>query len=287
MDKLVGMLLAMSESGSLYPGTDSEREDHIWGCSAGAGVGAQIATGMTAKQLEEVIRQMVTKDIIQPHDLVILREAWLREAMDVEPIKRYLECELPPTFADLKMPFSCFATDVIRNKPVILDGHVTQNLRDAVRASMSIWGVFPLVTEIGGYVLCDGGTKNNSALPPNWRDMDEVVMMVCTDARHCKSMADTKGLITILIEGNMSLYAADQIDDAWDELAEACPEMAAISNGSVTERDGWFEGRINGHPIRVLWLEPPMPSGSILKFNHDLIEQARAYTAGILSGNAA
>lgn len=61
------------------------------------------------------------------------------------------------SFDDLPIPFRCVATDFLHAKPEVLkDG----SLSSAMRATMSIPGVFPPV-ERDGKVLVDGGLMNN------------------------------------------------------------------------------------------------------------------------------
>lgn len=61
------------------------------------------------------------------------------------------------SFDDLPIPFRCVATDFLAAKPVVMkDG----SLASAMRATMSIPGVFPPV-ERDGKVLVDGGLVNN------------------------------------------------------------------------------------------------------------------------------
>lgn len=61
------------------------------------------------------------------------------------------------SFDDLPIPFRCVATDFLHAKPEVLkDG----SLSSAMRATMSIPGVFPPV-ERNGKVLVDGGLMNN------------------------------------------------------------------------------------------------------------------------------
>ncbi|MGF1502219.1 MAG: patatin-like phospholipase family protein [Paracoccaceae bacterium] len=60
-------------------------------------------------------------------------------------------------FDELPIPFRAIATDLVTGEPVVLG---TGDLSRAIRASMSIPGLFPPV-EIDGRVLVDGGVVNN------------------------------------------------------------------------------------------------------------------------------
>jgi NTE family protein len=61
------------------------------------------------------------------------------------------------SFDDLPTPFRCLAVDLVTAQPVVLDHG---SLADAMRATMSIGGVFPPI-EMEGRVLVDGGALNN------------------------------------------------------------------------------------------------------------------------------
>jgi NTE family protein len=62
-----------------------------------------------------------------------------------------------PTFDDLPTPFRCVAVDLVTAKPIVLD---RGSLADAMRATMSLPGIFPPM-EIDDRVLVDGGAMNN------------------------------------------------------------------------------------------------------------------------------
>jgi NTE family protein len=61
------------------------------------------------------------------------------------------------SFDTLPTPFRCVAVDLITARPVVLDHG---SLSDAMRATMSLPGVFPPM-ELEGKVLVDGGAMNN------------------------------------------------------------------------------------------------------------------------------
>jgi NTE family protein len=62
-----------------------------------------------------------------------------------------------PSFDELPTPFRCVAVDLVAARPVILD---KGSLATAMRATMSLPGIFPPV-EVDGHVLVDGGAMNN------------------------------------------------------------------------------------------------------------------------------
>jgi NTE family protein len=61
------------------------------------------------------------------------------------------------SFDELPTPFRCLAVDLVAARPVVLD---KGSLATAMRATMSLPGIFPPV-ELDGRVLVDGGAMNN------------------------------------------------------------------------------------------------------------------------------
>jgi len=61
------------------------------------------------------------------------------------------------SFDDLPTPFRCLAVDLVTAQSIVLDHG---SLPDAMRATMSLPGIFPPM-EIDGHVLVDGGAMNN------------------------------------------------------------------------------------------------------------------------------
>jgi NTE family protein len=61
------------------------------------------------------------------------------------------------SFDDLPTPFRCLAVDLVSAQPIVLDHG---SLADAMRATMSLPGIFPPM-ELEGRVLVDGGAMNN------------------------------------------------------------------------------------------------------------------------------
>jgi NTE family protein len=61
------------------------------------------------------------------------------------------------SFDDLPTPFRCLAVDLVSAQPVVLDHG---SLAEAMRATMSLPGIFPPI-EVEGRVLVDGGAMNN------------------------------------------------------------------------------------------------------------------------------
>ena len=139
----VGFLKALEEEGI--------RADCVSGCSMGAVVGACYCAGVPLDTVKKRVLALKLSHVT---------------ALNVNPIRtsglfrftkarKILESYIPPetTFADLKIPFTCVATDLVAGITVELS---SGNLIDAVLASSCIPGAFvPQV--IDGKMLVDGG----------------------------------------------------------------------------------------------------------------------------------
>ena len=159
--------------------------DFVAGTSFGALVGALLATGMTAAELEQVLRSLDWADLFQDEvdrqdlpvrrkrddrlalfgpkigvgsgaslipkgaiagqKISILFETWVRQRTQAE------------RFDDLPIPYRAVAADVISGAEVVF---TEGDLAVAMRASMSVPGVFDPVQH-GDRLLVDGGIVNN------------------------------------------------------------------------------------------------------------------------------
>jgi len=130
--------------------------DVISGTSMGGIVGAMHAVGLSPEQMEaEATKRGDIGQIFKLVDLQLVGSGLLGGKRIKKMIVEMLGVET--TFADLRLPFAVIATDYNSGREVVLkDG----NLADAVRATMSVPGVFEPI-EIGGYKLLDGGVLDN------------------------------------------------------------------------------------------------------------------------------
>ena len=130
--------------------------DVITGTSMGGIVGAMHAVGLSPEQMEaEATKRGEIGQIFKLVDLQLVGSGLLGGKRIKKMLVEMLGAET--TFADLRLPFAVIATDYNSGREVVLkDG----NLADAVRATMSVPGVFEPV-EIGGYKLLDGGVLDN------------------------------------------------------------------------------------------------------------------------------
>jgi len=146
----VGMLRALLEAG-IQPGL-------ILGASVGAVNGAAIAadpsdTGVV--RLADLWHSMADAGIFS--DTVLAWATTLARhrthLYSPTPFRRQLQQHLPPTFADLRVPFQCVAASIER-----AGAHwfTSGELPEAVLASSAVPGLFPAV-KVGSEHFLDGG----------------------------------------------------------------------------------------------------------------------------------
>ncbi|NNJ77695.1 MAG: BamA/TamA family outer membrane protein [Xanthomonadales bacterium] len=177
----IGVLEALEEMGIGV--------DYIAGTSMGAVIGSMYASGYSAAEIREVFETMdwewalsdkpervdwtMRSKELESQFLVPLRVGLNKgkiqlplgaiEGQHLDQVLREILLPVVETrdFDDLPIPFRAVATDLASGEAVVL---TEGSLPDAVRASMSVPGVFSPV-EIHGRLLVDGGMANN--LPVN------------------------------------------------------------------------------------------------------------------------
>ncbi|MCD8307744.1 MAG: patatin-like phospholipase family protein [Clostridia bacterium] len=125
------------------------RPDYISGCSIGAVIGACYAHGMTALEIREEVLKLKTRSIADFRLGFIRRKSLFATKKVKKLLLKYIG---DGTIEDLKIPFTCIATDAFNAKTVLLDkGPAVQ----AVLASLAVPGVFR-PAELDGQTLIDG-----------------------------------------------------------------------------------------------------------------------------------
>jgi NTE family protein len=141
----IGVLKVLREYG-IYP-------DVIAGTSIGAIIGALYAGGYDPDDMEKIVLGLDWKKLLHMVDMTIPLSGLLQGKRVVSLLRSILG---DITFSELRCGFSCLATDIISGEQVVLhDG----SLIEAVRASISIPGIFTPV-ELSGRYLVDGGLVN-------------------------------------------------------------------------------------------------------------------------------
>jgi NTE family protein len=141
---------------------------HITGSSIGAIIGALYASGMTGREIRELVGQFIISTDEPLMEQLSNKESlrWL-EFIEVELgdggllssegfIVYLYETLKHDTFEELKIPLTIVAADLWRREQVVLD---SGELLPAVKASMALPGVFHPV-KLDSRVLIDGGTVN-------------------------------------------------------------------------------------------------------------------------------
>jgi NTE family protein len=124
--------------------------DMIAGTSAGAVMGAVYASGQNADKMIEHALDSRWKQIpmIDPS---FPKTGFIKGRKIMKLLSSLLGGDI--SFGDLKIPFACVATDIDTGEEVVI---ASGSVADALRASISIPGIFTLVKREGRY-LVDGG----------------------------------------------------------------------------------------------------------------------------------
>lgn len=131
------------------------KPDLIVGTSMGALVGGLYATGKTCQDLEQLALKFNSLG-----NFSLMSALFKGNILNIKKVNRILDKEFGQTKQeDTKIKFVAVATDIKKGTPKFFETGV---LKDNVRASISIPGIFPTVT-IDGNVYCDGGVVNNLA----------------------------------------------------------------------------------------------------------------------------
>lgn len=239
LDIHAGIWLALSEMG-IYA-------TEISGTSAGAIAGAANAAGWGAKSFASHLREYSDDYLRHERPLWKLRLPWIESIQDNDRIRCALEGMLPASFGQFIKPFHAWACRRRTGDCVnVARPELAATPSDAVLASMSICGMFPAVGLLDGEDYIDGGVRFNLPLLANWRDYDAVYLLI---AKPRAQDYQGRGVISNLVR-NLNLLMLDQIVDVLDQT----------------------RGAPNVH---VVWPEIP-GSGSMLRFDHDLIDVSRA-----------
>lgn len=136
----VGVLKVLAEHGVTA--------DYISGTSIGSFVGAALAAGLSAEEIEKMANGVRWRHMTRP-------SLSMRALLSNAPMERFLRDQLPvTTFEELKIPFTAVACEMLTGKEIrIKSGH----LIPAIRASCAVPAAFMPVKDEQGRVLVDGG----------------------------------------------------------------------------------------------------------------------------------
>jgi predicted acylesterase/phospholipase RssA len=251
IDIHAGIWLALDEAG-IQPTALS-------GTSAGAIVSGIQATGCNAELATQVVKLLRDSDMRRPEPLWKFRLPWLDHIYRTDAIYNLLQEMVAETYENLRIPLAAWATRAATGKCVnVADPDISISPARACLASASIGGIFPPVIMEDGYSYIDGGVRANLPLPGNWRDYDQVWLLI--GSPRPRDYSKQRGVLTHLIR-NVQYLMQDQIEDVLEETAGA-------------------------KNVHVIW--PTMHvSAGMLHFDHQLIDLAyrEAYAAIKKGGN--
>lgn len=177
----IGFLQALEEVG-VTP-------DYITGISMGAVVGAAYASGMTIEQMKEAVYELRLLDLV---DITGKRGG----LMGTKKMREVLEkCIGDIQFSDLKIPFRCYAVDMVAQELVeFFEGSVL----DAVVASACIPGVFHPFEKNGTHYI-DGGILER--VPVTYvKEMGADVLVAVDVLGRRSSSKDVPNVLKVVLE---------------------------------------------------------------------------------------
>jgi len=124
----------------------------IAGCSIGALIGAAYATN-SFDTCKEVLCSFNKRKMMSLIDLSFANKGIMKGERIMKVLKTYIP---DVNIEDLPIPFTAVATDIIREKEVVLD---SGSIHNAIRASISMPGVF-CPAHYKDMLLVDGGLTN-------------------------------------------------------------------------------------------------------------------------------
>jgi NTE family protein len=125
--------------------------DLIAGTSAGAVIGAAYAWSQDTIRMTRDALDANWKKMAPLIDPSLPKSGFIKGKKIRDLISTYVGGDIE--FSDLKIPFACVATDINTGEEVVID---SGSVPEALRASISIPGIFTVVKHAGRYVV-DGG----------------------------------------------------------------------------------------------------------------------------------
>lgn len=167
--------------------------DMIAGVSMGAFVGAFYVCGFSPEEIEEeAISFNKKKAIVKMMDLGRFGTSILKG----RKIRKYLENKFKDaTFKESSIPFQVIATDLESGDEIIIK---KGSLSEAVRASITVPGIFPPI-KINGRYLIDGGVVNPTPTD-TLKDMGADIIIGVDLVMQREVKLDDPGLITTLMQ---------------------------------------------------------------------------------------
>ncbi len=230
------------------------KPDFITGTSMGAVVGAGYAAGLTVEEMKEAVFSLRLLDLITftgrrggVSGTKKIRELLIKYIGDI-------------TFDDLKIPFRCYAVDMISQKLIEFSkGSVV----DAVVASASIPVVFHPY-EKDGMRLIDGGVLERVPVSQVKKMGADIVVGVDV-LGHRDASEDSPNVLKILIEtiDIMDNYRTERRKDDFKDIIDFWlePELGSMSQYDLKQIEFAYEkgyelGKNNANDIRKALKRP-------------------------------
>ena len=236
----------------------------VTGASAGAIVSAiqafagnPMAGIRSAAEFATFVKSLSTEELVQKRLGWKARIFWLTHFCNPEPIEKLLAQLLPEHFGELQIRLLVSATAMHSDPANCAYFSHGPRLREAVRASSSIAGVWPY-TEIDGFAYTDGGTSDPFPQPWDLALYDDV--FVINPVRKCDFADRDKNMISRLL-WNVEQLQDYQAIDARRDLEDKCKS-------------------------KLHWLDIDMGEVSCLEFsaNHQLVDMAYSQVSIWLAG---
>ena len=128
--------------------------DLIAGTSTGAVVGSLYAQGKNVSQIKELTLDLAQQKLTRFIDPSLPRTGLIKGKKIKDQLASFIGGDI--RFSNLKIPFACVATDIETGEEIVID---RGSVPEAVRASISIPGIFTVVKR-GGRYLVDGSLTN-------------------------------------------------------------------------------------------------------------------------------
>jgi NTE family protein len=204
--------------------------DFIAGTSVGSVIGAAYASGISAKELEEVAALVRFKDFSR---WTFSRFGLFSNDKMSIFLRKVLRCK---TFEELKIPMAIAATDIITGDAVVF---TKGDLIDPVRASCAYPGMFQPV-RIGGQLLVDGLLAHSVPAAP-LRDIGGPrhvfdVIGQCFSIAQERMCGPWKAASDIVLQPEIGEFAYDDFVRAPDLIR--CGEVAA--RAAMPEIRAWM-----------------------------------------------
>jgi NTE family protein len=271
----IGVIRALKEAGI--------HVDCIAGTSIGAAIGAVYASGKL-DSLQETYLTMDWKKIAYFFDVVFPKSGIIDGKKIADFMREYVHSEC---IEELPLPFKAVATELNSGEEVVLE---TGDVIDAVRASMSVPGMFTPVRR-NGRVLVDGGLVN--PVPVNVVRAMGADIVIAVDINHGivegKAPApQTKSKPDADVLPSLSLLRSEPYRSAMERIEKGLRSLE--SNPTLIQIRAWFaeeslpnifevllssinimEAQITSTRLQIeppeLLIQPPLGSVRFLEFN--------------------